>query len=1181
MIAKTPIRLMHSSTLPHFSGYYALAAALALLPAALTAATEIHIAPSGNDANPGTAVQPVATPRGAQDRVRTLIQAGLSDSVEVIFAAGTYVMAAPLELRPEDSGTAAFPVIWKAAAGAEVVLSGGRQITSTWTTDGGGIWHTDLAGVGLGPNQWNFRQLFINGSQAMRARFPNVTEDNPFLYATGASGDPKGAYDHLVITPSLIKASWGTAADAQINVVPQSRFFNQWNTVTGVNTTTGRIDIADSERHRLINSGSWFWIEGIHEELDQPGEWFLNPTTGRLYYMPPTGVNPNNLDIVAPFLNRIVNVKGDVNAGTHVANVTFDGLKFRHTTFTLGHIEARVHTDTAIMFENTNSSSVINCDFENIGGYALWLHLDSQHNVFDRNTVRYSGGGGVLLTGSRLGYMDDSKVYTPGTAAAKVAPILNRITRNTVEHCGRIRYYGGGVHLDSRPFSMTMAPGNYIAHNHFNDLSRNGVFAFRNQGGNVVEYNHIHNAMQTTIDGGCIHFATMNTLNAPNHIRNNWLYDAWGYNRKPNDTPERKLANGIFLDWDTSNTIVKDNWIYNIVGGAVKVIFGGNQNVTQSDNPSSETVITPPFVKEIGPDGTATHGIDMETNKLTGSIISYTDTANFSKTGTWKEETATGIVNLFEFEFLTGTAAAPSQATFKLPITEDGTYQISLLYKPGTDRASKVPVTIDHADGIANVRWNMKRGSRFGFAVPVGTFRFVASETNTVTLGTTGTDGKVIVDSVAFVKVADHATTALPPVATPEKKPNIVLIMADDLGYGSLGCYGSKDIKTPHIDQLAADGMRFTDFHSNGAVCTPTRAALMTGRYPQRCAWVADEELSPVFREQRKDNLRQRWAWGIAPNELTIAELLQQAGYHTGLIGKWHLGYDAKFHPMTQGFEEFRGFVGGNVDYHTHVAGYGLKQLDWWKGKILENEDGYTTDLLTKYAADFISRNKDQPFFLYLAHGAPHDPWLGRDSDKKKSPVETYKEMIEVLDESVGTITDTLRENHLERDTLLIFCSDNGAAAPRGVPANGCLQGRKGSMLEGGHRVPLIASWPDVITAGNTNRQTVMTMDFFPTFAKLAGATPPDGHPIDGTDIMPLLKNDTKQTDRTLHWLYGDAWAVRKGSWKLIGQGANTTTLVNLEQDIQEKSNHLKDQPELVDELMKLHRQWIESVGSQ
>ena len=725
-----------------------LALVLALLPAALHATTQIHISPTGNDANAGTVALPVRTPQGAQVRVRALIAAGLTDSVEVVFVAGNYRMDAPLELRPQDSGMAGFPITWK-ASGA-VILDGGKQITSLWTNAGGGVWHTDLSGIGLGVGQWNFRELYVNGSRATRARFPNRSVANPYLYATG------GAFDHAIIAPAMVKAAWGTAADAQINIVPQSRFFNQWNTVNTVNTVTGRIDIADSERHRTIDGGSWFWIEGVEAELDEAGEWFLNPTTGRLYYMPTAGVDPNTLNIVAPFLNRIVNAKGDVNANTHVKFVHFDGLQFRHTSFTLGHIEARVHTDTAVMFENTQDSSVRNCAFENIGGYALWLHLDSQRNIFDNNNVQHSGGGGVLMTGARLAYMDDTKIYTPGVAASKVAPILNEVTRNTVEHCGKVRYYGGGVHMDSRPFSMSMSPGNLIARNHFNDLSRNGVFAFRNQGGNVVEYNRIHNAMQTTIDGGCIHFATMNHLNAPNFILNNWLYDIWGYEQKPDGIVVRRLANGVFLDWDTSNTTVQDNWIYNSVSGSVKTIWE-NWNLVVRNNPSSATPITPPFSADVGPAGTLTHGIDLATNKLTGSVIHYTQTANFSTTGTWTQETAVGIVGLFEFNFLAGTAATPSQAVYSLPITEPGKYQISLLYKPGTDRASNVPISIAHAGGTTNVTWNMREGSTHGFAVEVGEWRFAPGGTNTVTLSTAGTNGKVIADAVAFVKIEDSA----------------------------------------------------------------------------------------------------------------------------------------------------------------------------------------------------------------------------------------------------------------------------------------------------------------------------------------------------------------------------------------------------------------------------------------
>jgi arylsulfatase A-like enzyme len=418
-------------------------------------------------------------------------------------------------------------------------------------------------------------------------------------------------------------------------------------------------------------------------------------------------------------------------------------------------------------------------------------------------------------------------------------------------------------------------------------------------------------------------------------------------------------------------------------------------------------------------------------------------------------------------------------------------------------------------------------------------------------------------------------------VGQSDKRPNIVFIMADDLGYGSLGCYGCPEVKTPNIDRLAASGVRLTDFHSNGAMCSPTRAALLTGRYPQRCAWVPDEELSPVFREQRKGNPAQRWAWGISTHELTLPGLLRQAGYRTALIGKWHLGYDINFHPMNYGFDEFRGYVGGNVDYHTHVAGYGKKELDWWKDRKIGNEEGYTTDLLAKHAVDFIARNKEKPFFLYLAHGAPHDPWQGRDSTRIKPPAETYREMIEVLDESVGAVIQALRENHLETNTIVVFSSDNGPAAPRGFAANGRLQGKKGSMLEGGHRVPLIASWPGVIPAGTSNAQTVMTMDFLPTFTTLAGVTLPQGHQIDGTDIMPLLKDNSKQVDRVLHWLFGDAWAVRKGAWKLIGKRDKALTLVNLEKDLGEKNNLINERPQLADELLKLHRDWIAEVGDK
>jgi hypothetical protein len=246
----------------------------------------------------------------------------------------------------------------------------------------------------------------------------------------------------------------------------------------------------------------------------------------------------------------------------------------------------------------------------------------------------------------------------------------------------------------------------------------------------------------------------MNHLNAPNFILNNWLYDAWGYEQKPNGKPVRRLANGIFLDWDTSNTTVCDNWVYNSVGGAIKPIWA-NQNLVIDNNRESDARIVPPFEKDLGPEGRASNGIDLAANRLTGSVIHYQDKKHVATTGTWKPQTVDGMRGLFSFNFLVGTAADPAEATYTLPIPEDGTYQISLLYPAGKDRASSVPVTIQHADGRAELKWDMRNGSRNGFAVEVGKYRFRKGGSNTVTLSTRGTDGKVIADGVAFVKVAD------------------------------------------------------------------------------------------------------------------------------------------------------------------------------------------------------------------------------------------------------------------------------------------------------------------------------------------------------------------------------------------------------------------------------------------
>lgn len=364
------------------------------------------------------------------------------------------------------------------------------------------------------------------------------------------------------------------------------------------------------------------------------------------------------------------------------------------------------------------------------------------------------------------------------------------------------------------------------------------------------------------------------------------------------------------------------------------------------------------------------------------------------------------------------------------------------------------------------------------------------------------------------------------------RPPNFVLIVADDLGYADLSCYGNDRFETPHLDALAREGLRFTDFHANGPVCSPTRAALLTGRYQQRSG------ITEVVYADPARGLRE--THGLPPEETTFAELLAAAGYRTALFGKWHLGYAERFHPQQQGFEEFRGFVSGNVDYHTHFDQAGF--FDWWQGMELRDEPGYTTQLITRHAVRFLEEHRDQPFCLYLAHAAPHSPYQGPQDSPVRGPgrqpplrhppdiQRAYREMVQELDAGVGEVIATLRRLEIDRQTLVFFCSDNGGTREGN---NGSLRGFKGSLWEGGHRVPAIAWWPGTIAAGVTD-QTALTMDLLPTFLELANVPPPTERPLDGVSLAALLRTGNNLPERTVFWSYGPQRAARQGAWKLL-----------------------------------------------
>ena len=397
-------------------------------------------------------------------------------------------------------------------------------------------------------------------------------------------------------------------------------------------------------------------------------------------------------------------------------------------------------------------------------------------------------------------------------------------------------------------------------------------------------------------------------------------------------------------------------------------------------------------------------------------------------------------------------------------------------------------------------------------------------------------------------------------------RPNIVLIMADDLGYGDISSYDGW-IETPNLDRLAAEGLRFTDFHTSGNVCSPTRAGLLTGRYQQR-AGIPGVLFANAARPEHRHGLRDV--------EHTFAERLRDAGYATAMFGKWHLGYLPQFNPVRHGFGRFRGFVSGNIDYVSHIDTTG--RADWWIDDQLREEEGYFTELVTDHAVRFIGENKARSFLLYLAHHAPHYPFQGpsdpaeRTVDGEFDPVgarpdkrAAYREMVQSMDHGIGQVVAALEKHGIRERTLIWFFSDNGAASRWG--SNGLLRGSKGTDWEGGHRVPAIASWPNHIEAGSETRVLASTLDVMPTILELADVSGRADKPFDGVDLSPVLLEGEAIVPRQLFWggdgVFWNGAAVRDGPWKLVidryeGDSPGLPMLFNLDEDLGE-SNDLAD----------------------
>lgn len=424
---------------------------------------------------------------------------------------------------------------------------------------------------------------------------------------------------------------------------------------------------------------------------------------------------------------------------------------------------------------------------------------------------------------------------------------------------------------------------------------------------------------------------------------------------------------------------------------------------------------------------------------------------------------------------------------------------------------------------------------------------------------------------------------------TEVKRPNILLITADNLGYGDLGCYGNRVMKTPVLDQLASEGVRLTDFYTASPTCTVSRATLLTGRYPQRIG--LNHQLSAD----------ENYGDGLRKSEVLIPQYLKPLGYRTACFGKWNVGFSPGSRPTERGFDEFFGFAAGNIDYYHH---YYAGRHDLWRGLKEVFVEGYSTDLFADAACQYIAAKSDQPFFIYLPFNAPHfpskrnkqpgqgDEWQAPDGAFEKygydpntrNPQERYRAVVTALDSAIGRVLKQLDESGLRDNTIVIWYSDNGAfmLKDRGleVASNKPLRDGGVTLWEGGIRVPAIIRYPGQLKAGTVSQSQLISLDILPTLVTLAGGELPAGRILDGQDMLPLLKAQAESEPRTIFFEYRNFSAVRRGKYKLLRVKPDQPfMLFDLEQDLSETMDLAEQRPKLLSELQQAYTKWEREVA--
>jgi parallel beta-helix repeat protein len=753
---------------------------------------EYFVAPHGDDGGPGTREKPFASICRARDRIREIKRGGpLKEPVTIVVCAGTYYLTEPLVLAPEDSGTSDCPITYMAAPSEDVLLSGGEMIAGPWRSENGQVFCTDLpeirdSGVPWEqykkaererqplPKRWHFRQLFVNDQWQVRARFPNADAKDPYLYAPSPTTEP-----FMPAPKGSARSVWGTSPDAQIWANIDWNGYNLICDITSVDSAADRIHVfdptgrwrvsGDPDPKRAYDKPDWFYVEGIRDELDEPGEWYLDPVAGRLWYWSPDGTMKGKT-VVAPRLDAVIVLSGDPKAGTHVDHVRFRNLKVAHTRYSLGHPEPRVSIDGAVIFRNARHCRIENCEIYNVGGNAIWLQYDCQDNTISGNYLHDLGSAGVQTTGARLAWMQDESVLNPDRATWKYSPLGTVVTHNRIQNCSRIYVYGPGVFIDSAPMRLRYKKHAYIAHNEIDDVGKKAVFLFTNVGQTVVEYNQAKRCGWRVRDTGVYYTVCNNDENGDQlYFLNNAGTDI---SARFDGRYGGRCTYGLLYVDHASHLVHMEN---NVLEGELSGPRGGkliHQNLLNGQTPKNPTFGGNIWNEEphagidrgnIGCDSHASNNVQIEEDL--GVAVEWWEQDQLMKRGDWQEYLQAtagwtplgGVIKTSTRQLrYTGSGSPDHWIEFNTPVPRSGVYRAFVYFKhDDPNAATNVPVVIQHTGGTSTAFLNQRKQYAHDNArwhgYPVGVYQFEAGQ-GRIRIGTERVNGAVYISGVALVR---------------------------------------------------------------------------------------------------------------------------------------------------------------------------------------------------------------------------------------------------------------------------------------------------------------------------------------------------------------------------------------------------------------------------------------------